>query len=485
MDNMQILTKKEREIMLVIWDASNSDYPISTGKILSGLELKNYEHVLQTVHVILKRLEKKGFLLLEKIRYLNYYTPLCTKREYLYFTLQDYLKSYYSTELKVNSALDILSNIRLDRQEFLELTQKLNEDDGNYYIFPKDVELFEILHYSHPHSIYLLDKNFTVLWSSVTSFSFNPVAKLFNNKILPHIKETKFDNFLTYKEEDCFCLITYAFKNSCSYYRIEIVNLSEVSNTLHRRSIQSHCNDCAIAIYQKSFDNESSFIKCQANILLAYPQQSVEMLRTISMFIDYLCIVEENMIIDYKKICIHEYFDWFFKSITHITTNLKINFTYTNGFEKDMYVLMDVHILTKILAHILSDFIRFGANIPIVMNTAYEKDEITITIQGGGTLPLKAFEAFYSSTITGERCGNGLGLMLTRKMIYLLKGHISIEHPECGIIFKISIPIPPSNKLSKHSYKVDLDKLLFLIMSDSFSIEEKNTSYVLPEYKVI
>lgn len=346
-----------------------------------------------------------------------------------------------------------------------------------------DIKLFKILYESHPHTIYLLDKDFTIMWSSI-SYDSPTLPKLFSRKILPYMKKLDWEGFATYEADGFFSLITYAFQDSNLYYKVEIVNLQDAKlNALNRRACQACYNDWAYSILNQSLWELPRSIYYYSDMFLNYPYKAVEILRSRSMFIDYHCICEKNLIINYKEVDIKDYFHWFCESIGRITKNLKISFTYKNDFENNLYVLMDTQILTKILAHIVSNFIRFGANIPITMNTTYNKDRIIITVQGGGTLPFRAFETFYSSTVTNERCGNGLGLMLAKKMVHLLNGYISIEQLECGTIYSFTIPVPPRHKLSEHFYKVDLDKLLLLIMCDSFPVEDKNHFYLPLESK--
>lgn len=125
MENIQTLTDRELEIMLIIWDKLGSESAISTGEILTNLKLKHCKRYLQPLQFVLRRLVGKGFLICEKIRNVNFYTPLCSKKEYFDFSMQAYLESNYPNETKVEKILDMLSSIGLNHDEYLELTEKL------------------------------------------------------------------------------------------------------------------------------------------------------------------------------------------------------------------------------------------------------------------------------------------------------------------------------------------------------------------------
>lgn len=72
----QGLPNFELEAMMIIWDASG---PISTSEILRRMTTQCR---LQALQSILKRMEKKGFVKLEKIGHINYFTPLIKREDY-------------------------------------------------------------------------------------------------------------------------------------------------------------------------------------------------------------------------------------------------------------------------------------------------------------------------------------------------------------------------------------------------------------------
>lgn len=127
MENIQVLTDRELEIMIVIWNSLESDSSIATGDILTKLKLVNCKRYLQPLQVVLRRLIQKNFLKCEKIRCTNYYTPLCEKKEYFAFSMQDYLAHNYPNETKVEQALHVFSHIDMNQTEYKAFIQKLLE----------------------------------------------------------------------------------------------------------------------------------------------------------------------------------------------------------------------------------------------------------------------------------------------------------------------------------------------------------------------
>lgn len=484
MENIQVLTERELEIMHIIWSNPEPWKAMPKSDILNDSRMLILKRYLQPIQVVLRRLEKKRVLSCVKFRNQNYYTPLIHKKEYLEFAVQHYLSHHYPDGRKVEKALGLLSDIGLTDTELVEFIEILNISKRRMILsHPIESELFEILYSDHPHSIFLVDESYYVLWSSRPYYS--PITNLFKNRFRPYLKCVPFDEYATDEIDGFFCLVTPAFKDSTSYYKVEIVNLDSKDNAFNRKCLQDGCFDWAYAIYQRSPEELSSTIEGHFNIFLKYPQQAVEILRTMVIFNDYHCIREGNLSLNYTEVCIQDYFSWFANSMEQIAKSLNISFTYKHKHKTNLCIPMDTKILTKILTHLLSNIIRFG-KIPIIeIDTEYDMHEFRITIQGGDSLPSRAFEAFYTSKSLGKRCGNGLGLTLASKMIDLLDGNLLIENSKGGTIYKLSIPFPSREKLSKHFYKVDLDKIFFLMMCDSFSIADKNTSFVLPKYKVI
>lgn len=125
MENIQVLSERELEIMIIIWDNLGSDFSISTTDILTNLKLVHCKRYLQPLQVVLRRLVIKEYLKCEKIRCVNYYTPLCEKKEYFDFAMQDFLEHNYPNETKVEQALHALSHMGMNQTEIKVFIQKL------------------------------------------------------------------------------------------------------------------------------------------------------------------------------------------------------------------------------------------------------------------------------------------------------------------------------------------------------------------------
>lgn len=121
MEEMQRLTDRELEIMLVIWEIGEE--AISTGEILEILKAR-YKRYLQPMQVVLKRLLKKGFLKSEK-KLQNHYTPLCTYEEYMCFSMKDYLIRNYPDKADIDRAMSALRHMGLTEEEYEEIVKRL------------------------------------------------------------------------------------------------------------------------------------------------------------------------------------------------------------------------------------------------------------------------------------------------------------------------------------------------------------------------
>lgn len=91
-------------------------------------------------------------------------------------------------------------------------------------------------------------------------------------------------------------------------------------------------------------------------------------------------------------------------------------------------------------------FTSFGGNITIQLLPAPSDVTVTISDDGCGMSPavLKhAFDKFYQGDSTHKSTGNGLGLSLTKKIIDLCGGEISVSSTEnVGTTFSVSLPVP-------------------------------------------
>lgn len=118
MKNIQkSLPDSEFTVMMAIWESKKEK--LSTGEIF---DLLNDEITwkLSTLQIILSRLIEKGFLKIEKIGRLNYYTALVDGKKYKKLETQNFIKKMFN-----NSKNKLIASL-LEEDE--NLTQKDIED---------------------------------------------------------------------------------------------------------------------------------------------------------------------------------------------------------------------------------------------------------------------------------------------------------------------------------------------------------------------
>lgn len=91
---MRRLPESELEIMMIIW---RYDRPVNRMEIEERLEK---DVAAPTILSFLNRLEAKGFVSVEKIGKINWYTPLVKEEEYLQKESRNILQKMYQNSLK-------------------------------------------------------------------------------------------------------------------------------------------------------------------------------------------------------------------------------------------------------------------------------------------------------------------------------------------------------------------------------------------------
>ncbi len=121
---MKRLPESELEIMMVIW---GYDRPVNRMEIEERLK-KNV--AAPTILSFLNRLETKGFVSVEKIGKVNWYTPLVKEEEYLQKESRNILRKMYRNSLK-NFVSALYDGEGLSSEEIEELEtfiQKMRPD---------------------------------------------------------------------------------------------------------------------------------------------------------------------------------------------------------------------------------------------------------------------------------------------------------------------------------------------------------------------
>lgn len=117
---MKRLPESELEIMMVIW---RHDGPVNR------MEIEEHLHkdvAAPTILSFLNRLEAKGFVSVEKIGKVNWYTPLVKEEEYLQKESKNILQKMYRNSLK-NFVTALYDGNGLTAQDMDELRAFLEE----------------------------------------------------------------------------------------------------------------------------------------------------------------------------------------------------------------------------------------------------------------------------------------------------------------------------------------------------------------------
>lgn len=117
---MKRLPESELEIMMIIW---RHDGPVNRMEIEEHLKK---DVAAPTILSFLNRLEAKGFVRVEKIGKVNWYTPLVKEEEYLQKESKNILQKMYRNSLK-NFVTALYDGDGLSAQDMDELRVFLEE----------------------------------------------------------------------------------------------------------------------------------------------------------------------------------------------------------------------------------------------------------------------------------------------------------------------------------------------------------------------
>lgn len=102
------IPQSELEIMKVIW--SNNE-PVSSKVVTTELEnIKGWKRT--TTLTLLSRLTDKGFLEADRTKRLTYYTSLVNKKDYINFTVKNFVKDVFDKEIENENIKEIIKIIK-------------------------------------------------------------------------------------------------------------------------------------------------------------------------------------------------------------------------------------------------------------------------------------------------------------------------------------------------------------------------------------
>ncbi|MBD5484229.1 MAG: BlaI/MecI/CopY family transcriptional regulator [Lachnospiraceae bacterium] len=121
---MKRLPESELEIMMIIWKYNR---PVNRMEIEEHLKK---DVAAPTILSFLNRLETKGFVSVEKIGKINWYTPLVKKEEYLQKESRNILRRMYQNSLK-NFVTALYDGEGLSSQDLEDLKAFIEEKGPN------------------------------------------------------------------------------------------------------------------------------------------------------------------------------------------------------------------------------------------------------------------------------------------------------------------------------------------------------------------
>lgn len=167
-----------------------------------------------------------------------------------------------------------------------------------------------------------------------------------------------------------------------------------------------------------------------------------------------------------------------------------ITLNFTSDMQHDLTLDGDPFRIRQIVENLLSNALKFTAEGSITLTASYSGVRFTFSVEDTGCGMTEAEQGKIFTEFTrlpgaqGQE-GFGLGLSITRKLVELQNGEISVSStPGCGSTFSVIIPLPSysnekvSEKKDTEEYKNNLSSLRILIIDDD-SIQLQLTTNML------
>lgn len=125
MKNIERIPDAELDIMMVLW---HSDTPLTVGEITKILsEARNWKTA--TVHVLIDRLEERGFVSRDKSGYKHLFSPIINEEDYRHREERNILHRFFGGSAK-NMMVSLLNADSLSDDEIEELSDMLKKKKG-------------------------------------------------------------------------------------------------------------------------------------------------------------------------------------------------------------------------------------------------------------------------------------------------------------------------------------------------------------------
>nr|WP_321233908.1 two-component regulator propeller domain-containing protein [uncultured Psychroserpens sp.] len=229
--------------------------------------------------------------------------------------------------------------------------------------------------------------------------------------------------------------------------------------------------------FQKSRDHDS------VKSLKTIEHNSDTVLKLVNQMLDLAKIDKQKMSLNLIQADLVWYIEHIINHFSSYAETKGIQLTFYSE-NSELLTDFDARAIQKILGNLLSNAIKScEKNDQIIVHLKTENNNVLINVKDSGKGILKEhlpyiFDRFYQvdNAIEYTEEGSGIGLTLTKELIHLMKGSITVESEvHVGTTFNISLPI--SNHATLETLKQPLiDALIISESSDNNSIE----SLVIP-----
>lgn len=204
------------------------------------------------------------------------------------------------------------------------------------------------------------------------------------------------------------------------------------------------------------------------------------LLDLIASLLDYHRLEAGKM--DLQQIAFHpnELFNHIFQSFLPLAEKKGISLTYEEQVPDELVLEGDPFRIRQVAENLLSNALKFTHKGSIKIRANYQGNQFTFSIQdtGCGMTPEeqeRIFQEFTRLQSAQGQEGFGLGLSISKKLIELANGKISVEStPQQGSTFTVSLPLPfisTSNTGSSKTEKRLSTTRLHILLVDDDSIQ--------------
>lgn len=191
------------------------------------------------------------------------------------------------------------------------------------------------------------------------------------------------------------------------------------------------------------------------------------MIRLVNGLLDLARASSDAAALKYQTVRIDELLWQAQGQISHKTPEYQIDIDFENlpDQEEDLVLVGEESLLQTAFQNLMENGCKYSTDGRVTVRIAFEPGQVQLTIsdKGYGIAPTDLphiFEPFYRSEKTMTIKGHGIGLALTKRIIELHKGKISVESKvDVGTTFRITLPIQNNLKSRASSSRTDPEYL--------------------------